>query len=531
MNEHVLARWADAERILDQVLDAPLSERFSQARALCGADAELANAVLRLLAAEDSDPATAAAFVDDALLEEPAAVELPASIGPFRVLGELGRGGMGRVLLASREGPGTSPRVAVKLLDRHVTDGSARRRFERERETLARLEHPNIARLHDGGVTADGVPYLVMEYVEGMAIDRYCDQHALDIDARLQLIRHVCLAVEFAHGRLVVHRDLKPANVLVDVHGQVKLLDFGIAKWLDDFETEAHMTQTSDRVLTPSHAAPEQFTGEPITAATDVYQMGLLIYELLTGHRAHATDGRTPDDVRRAVCDTEPARPSDEPTNRLLARRLSGDLDAIVLKSLRKRPRERYQTVEALRRDIDDHLAHRPVAARRGTTVYTLRKFVRRHRTGLAAAAGILLASTAGLVGVVTQARRADQERDRAQSRLADVRRLASTLIFDVYDRVENSPNATAIRRFLVEKGLTYFGDFTSDAADNVSLSLELAEGYRRLASVQGGGNANLGDRDGALASLTKARALLEPFRTDPHCAHRGRDRRPPAAA
>lgn len=518
MNEPVLARWADAERILDEVLDGAAPDRLAQARALCGADTELASVVERLLAVEDSDfePASAAALVDNALREDTPAVELPSSIGPFRVLAELGRGGMGRVLLAIREGPGALPRVAVKLLDRQVTDSDARRRFERERETMARLEHPNIARLQDGGVTADGVPFLVMEYVEGVPIDRYCEQLTLSIEARLMLVRQVCLAIEFAHGRLVVHRDLKPANVLVDVHGQVKLLDFGIAKWLDEFEADAHMTQASDRVLTPSHAAPEQFTGDHITAATDVYQLGLLMYELMTGRRPHATDGRTPDDVRRAVCDTETARPSDAPTPRTLARRLAGDLDAIVLKALRKDPRERYPTVEALRRDIDDHLAHRPVAARRGTTAYALRKYVRRHRTGLAAAVTILLASTAGLVGVVAQARRADRERDLAQSRLADVRRLASTLIFDVYDRVENSPNATAIRRSLVERGLTYFGDFTSDAAADVSLSLELAEGYRRLASVQGGGNANLGDRDGALASLTKARALLEPFRKNP---------------
>ena len=400
MNEPVLARWADAERILDEVLDGAAPDRLAQARALCGADTELASVVERLLAAEDSglEPANVAALVDNALREDTPAVELPTTIGPFRVLGELGRGGMGRVLLAIREGPGASPRVAVKLLDPYVTASDARRRFERERETLARLEHPNIARLHDGGVTADGVPFLVMEYVEGVPIDRYCGQFTLSIEARLMLVRQVCLAVEFAHSRLVVHRDLKPANVLVDVHGQVKLLDFGIAKWLDDLEADAHMTQPADRVLTPSHAAPEQFTGDHITAATDVYQLGLLMYELMTGRRPHATEGRTPDDVRRAVCDTETARPSDAPTPRTLARRLAGDLDAIVLKALRKDPRERYPTVEALRRDIDDHLAHRPVAARRGTTAYALRKYVRRHRTGLAAAAVILIASTAGVV-------------------------------------------------------------------------------------------------------------------------------------
>ena len=517
MNAEILERWTDAEPILDAVLEQPGPDRLARVEALCGDDHQLARVVAHLLAAEDGDhlPGGGATFVDEALREDDARVDLPAMVGPFRVLGELGRGGMGRVLLAVRDGPGASPRVAVKLLDRPVAASDTRRRFDRERETLARLEHPNIARLHDGGVTDEGVPYLVMEYVEGLPIDQYCDRHALGVEARLQLMRHVCMAAEYAHSRLVVHRDLKPANVLVDVHGQVKLLDFGIAKWLDEFGVDASLTLTSHRLLTPSHAAPEQFTGDSITATTDVYQLGLLMFELLTGRRAHAIDTPTPDRVRRAVCDIEPVRPSEAGTTPARARRLAGDLDAIVLKALRKDPGERYVTVEALRRDIDDHLAHRPVAARKGTTAYALRKYVRRHRTGLAAVAGVVLASTAGLAGVVQQARRADLERDRAESRLADVRRLAGTLIFDVYDRVENSPNATAIRRLLVERGLAYVDSFTSDAATDPSLSLELAEAYRRLASVQGGGNANLGDRDGALASLTKGRALLEPFRTE----------------
>ena len=353
-------------------------------------------------------PPAAANFVRAALTSHaPGASTVPDFVGPFRVLAELGRGGMGRVLLAVRDGLEGAPRVAIKVLDRQVDNAEARRRFDRERETLARLEHPHIARLYDGGVTADGVPYLVMEFVEGLAIDRHCDEHRLDLGARLALMRQVCEAVEFAHGRLVVHRDLKPANVMVDAHGQVKLLDFGIAKWIDDLDADSPLTLTSNRVLTPAYAAPEQYNGDAITAATDVYQLGLLLYTLLTGTRAHALSGTAPDAVRRAVCDTEPTRPSavqqtgaDAAVSRPLARQLVGDLDAIVLKALRKDPRDRYGTVEALGRDLDNYRENRPVSARQGTGIYAVRKYVRRHPVPVAAAAGVLVASLIGMVAV-----------------------------------------------------------------------------------------------------------------------------------
>ena len=418
----------------------PDHERHQRARAACGDDARLWAVVERLLAVA-TDDGDLPGLPDD-LLDDPASHEVPTQVGSYRLLDEIGRGGMSRVFRAVLDGAVVPRPVALKLLDRRPTPG-ALRRFDRERDTLARLVHPHIARLIDGGVAVDGTPYLVMDLVEGRPIDAHCDHRALGVLDRLRLFRQVLVAVEFAHAQLIVHRDIKPANVFVDAYGSVKLLDFGIAKWLDD-AADASLTQTQHRVLTPAHAAPEQFRGEPITAATDVYQLGLLLYQLLTGRPAHVVVGSTHDAIAHAVLDSDPPPPSQavRPTGadtaadaggrtraaslrgattiHALARRLSGDLDAILLKALRKAPGERYASVEAFRRDLDDFLASRPVSARRGTLLYAARKYAVRHRASVAAAAAATLALVVGFVAVVAQAQATAAERDRA--RLAEAR-------------------------------------------------------------------------------------------------------------
>ena len=426
----LLARVSDAERILDELIDLPAEERQRRAREICERDPELRAFVEPLLVSaetdDDVDPDAETPLpivplpiipLDTIAQDLAAAPPLPERVGPYRILSELGRGGMGRVLLAVREGDTPAPQVALKLLDTARHSREELDRFARERETLSRLQHPNIARLYDSGVTAEGLPYLVMELVEGQPIDRHCDAKGLDIEARVRLFRQICTAVEYAHSRLVIHRDLKPANVLVDVHGQVKLLDFGIAKWLEDLDRDAPptLTRTLHRVLTPAHAAPEQFRGEPITAATDVYQLGLLLYQMLTGQRAHGQTDSSPSSLERAALETDPERPS-RVAVRAAARQLAGDLDAIVMKALRKEPAARYPTVEALRRDLDDYLAFRPVSARRGSQRYTLAKYVRRNRAAVAAAAGILITSLVGVTGIIVQMRATAQERDRVRS-------------------------------------------------------------------------------------------------------------------
>ncbi len=452
--DDLLARWPEAERIVDGLLDLPAEARRQRVRDDCTLDPALRTIVERLLdEAERDEPLVAGGILEAA--PAPDIEQPPEHVGPYRVLGQLGRGGMGLVLRAVRDGSPPPPQVALKLLDVRANSEDARRRFDRERETMARLEHPNLARLLDGGVAEDGAPYLVMELIEGRPINAFCDEHRLDVAARIRLFLQVCAAVEYAHSRFVVHRDLKPANVLIDRFGQAKLLDFGIAKWLDQLEA-THLTQASHRVLTPAHAAPEQFRGDPVTAATDVYQLGLLLYELLTGRRAHGPAGSTTEVLQRAVLDTDPEQPSrtvlpteseearapqaDEVaarracTTSSLSRHLAGDLDAVVLKALRKEPAARYATVEALRRDLEAHLLHRPVSARRGSRAYVVQKYVRRHLAGVTAAAAVTLALAAGLVGVAAQSRVTAQERDRARAAEA---------------------GASAINSFLVEELLT----------------------------------------------------------------------------
>ena len=372
----------------------------------------------------------------------PAGVDPTAPLpraGPWQALRVLGRGGMGIVFLAERTDGAFAQNTALKLLPLDLDSAEARARFLRERGILARLQHPHIAHLIDGGLTDDGRPYFAMEYVKGEVVTAWCDARRAPVEERLRLFLTVCEAVQYAHGRLIVHRDLKPDNVLVGVTGEVKLLDFGIAKLLEE---GGEATLTGARALTPAYAAPEQFLGEPVTAVTDVYQLGLVLYELLTGHRAHGEASDSPLVVQRRVLETDPERPSRavlrpltrerapeadalaaaEPghwrgtTGAALARRLGGDLDAIVLKALRREPARRYESVEALRRDIADHLADRPVSARRGTRAYRAGKFGRRHWIGMAAGASVLLSLVGGLLGVVVQSRIAAGERDRARA-------------------------------------------------------------------------------------------------------------------
>ncbi|HUF09394.1 MAG TPA: serine/threonine-protein kinase, partial [Rhodothermales bacterium] len=373
---------------------------------------------------------------------------------------EIGRGGMGAVYLAERADGQFSKQVALKLVKRGMDTDEILRRFRTERQILAGLEHPHIARLYDGGVTEPGDvdpggrPFLVMEYVDGRPVDAYCDAKRLSIDDRLALFQTVCEAVQYAHRNLVVHRDLKPSNILVseDAAGkpQVKLLDFGIAKLLaEDGDLSVPMTKTGARVMTPEYAAPEQVQGTAITTATDVYALGIVLFELLTGRRPYGTTGRRLADIKQVVLDTEPERPSSavrKPTDRVqrdgttetitpeqisavrastadrLQRRLQGDLDVIVLKALRKEPERRYASAEALMEDIRRHRAGLPVSARPDTLDYRFRKFVKRHRFGVAAVAAFLIlvlgVATMTAVQQAATARerdRAERERDRAE--------------------------------------------------------------------------------------------------------------------
>ncbi len=366
------------------------------------------------------------------LVETEGGSPLPGRVGPYRIARELGRGGMGVVYLAERAEGGFDQRVALKLVKRGMDSEAILARFLQERQILARLEHPSIARLLDGGLTADSQPYFAMEYVEGQPITHYCTQANLDLEGRLALFAAVCSAVQYAHGRLVVHRDLKPSNVLVAGDGSVKLVDFGIAKVLDPETGGAGttgLTALGVRALTPEYASPEQIRGEPVTVTSDVYALGLLLYELLAGTSPYPSPLTTPEAVQRAVCETEALAPSiaiqrnvaiqrngDKTTqNAGFAKYLRGDLDRVVLKALAKEPERRYPSAEALVEDLYRFRDGLPVRAHSAGWRYRARKFVSRHRAGVAAATAVVLALILGLTGTAWQASTAARERDRAR--------------------------------------------------------------------------------------------------------------------
>jgi serine/threonine protein kinase len=462
-------RWRQIDTLFAEALERPVGERQAFLAAACAGDAELLRAVEELLAA-DEESAT--------FLERPAGEllgfvpEQEGLLGPYRLLRRLGDGGMGTVYLARREDEHYERDVAVKVIRSGLQSPEALHRFFAERQILARLEHPNIARLYDGGSTEDGRPYLVMELVEGVPVDEYCDDHQLSIDQRLDLFRRICGAVQYAHQNLLVHRDLKPANILVTAAGEPKLLDFGIAKRLEPgASTVPNMTQTGLRMMTPVYASPEQVRGEAIATTSDVYALGVLLYELLAGRSPYRVVNGLPHEIEQAICEQEPERPSaalfraiagaPSPEEIALARgtrphalqrRLRGDLDNIVLMALRKEPGRRYGSAAQLSRDLESHLQSLPVMARPDTLPYRARKFVRRHRAGAAAAAVVVLLVVGFIVSLIVQGRRIAQERDKA--------RYSLTFLLDTFKDAD--PYHTKGERLTADEIMTRGGERVS---------------------------------------------------------------------
>ena len=472
--------WTDVDRILGDALDREGDEREAFVARTCAGRPDLAAEVRSLLAEDERggplDALDALAGSDEL---EPALAG--RAVGPYRLVREIGRGGMGSVWLAARSDDQFQKQVAVKLLSAGLPMSEALRRFRDERRILASLEHPHIARLLDAGRTDDGLHYIIMEVVEGVPITEHCRARALDVRARVALLRTVASAVHFAHQRLVVHRDLKPANILVTADGQPRLLDFGLAKVLAPDSTAE--TAPLLHLATPAYASPEQLRGLPATTSSDVYALGIVAYEVLAG--------------------ALPDRSRPDP--------LPGDLDAIVTKATRTQAQDRYASAEELAADFGRFLERRPVLARGGAIPYRLQRFVARHRAGAAAAAFALFAAAAGIAGVLWQASIARQERRVAEARFNDVRQLAGAMLFELYDGIAPLPGSTEPRRALVTKGLQYFDGLARDAGHDAALSRELASAYLRVADVQfHPRSANLGDTAGALASLAKARRILD---------------------
>ncbi len=443
-------------------------------------------------------------------------------VGPYTLQRELGRGGMGVVYLASRTDGEFAHDVALKIIKRGMDTDAVVRRFRTERQILADLTHPQIARLLDGGTTEDGRPYLVMEYVDGQPITTYADAQRLDVAARLQLFCKVCAAVAYAHQHLVVHRDIKPSNVLVAASGEPKLLDFGLAKILD-VDGGALDTDTGHRWLTPEFASPEQLRGDRVTTASDVYALGVLLYELLSGERPFGRRAARGTELVRAICDDDPEKPSaaaatDGAATAAAARAtrpdrlqrvLRGDLDRIVLKALEKDPARRYASAQSLSDDVQRYLAGQPVSASGDAVAYHVAKFLRRHTAAVTAAAAVAVTLIAATGVTVAQARVARRERAQAERRFKDVRRLANSFLFDFHDAIALLPGATTAREMVLKTAQEYLAGLAQEAGNDRELWSELSTAYLKLGDVQGRPSASrLGDTDGAVASYTQALAL-----------------------
>ena len=481
------------ESLYDAALALDPAERARFIDESCAADEELRRQLLAAFKSESSGFTGVVAHAA-AIAAEGDDNWTGRRMGPYRIVRPLGRGGMGAVYLAVRDDEQFHKEVAIKTLKFDLDGGPAVARFRHERQILAHLEHPNIARLLDGGATEHGTPYIVLEYVEGVPISEWCEQRQLTLEQRLQLFRHVCDAVQYSHQHLIVHRDLKPGNILVTSDGIPKLLDFGIAKLLAADAPAPATTATGALLMTPDYVSPEQVRGESVSTATDVYALGAVLYEVLTGRRAHDLHRYDAVEIARVVCETDVRSPSTWGD-----RRLRGDLDTIVLKAMQKDPARRYASVVEFSEDIRRYLDGLPVAARPDTSMYRSAKFVRRHWIGVAATAAVLISLGVGVAVSVQQARV-------AQRRFAQVRELANTFLFQFYDQVSPLAGSTQVRASIVSTARTYLDGLAKEAGSDRELTLELAQAYERLGNVQGRtGSANLGQLDDARRSYQQA--------------------------
>ncbi|HSG48815.1 MAG TPA: serine/threonine-protein kinase, partial [Longimicrobiales bacterium] len=496
-------RWERVEALFIDALDLDPTGRQSLLERECRDDPGLRAEVESLLEAHDG-MGPVGEMAEESRLEG----RFPERMGPYRIVRILGEGGMGVVLLAVREADGFEQTVALKLVRGRLLDPLLARRFEEERRILARLEHPGIARLIDGGVTEDGYPFFAMEYVDGKDLLSWCDERRLDLDERLRLFVRVCDAVHAAHRQMVVHRDLKPSNILVTPDGQPKLLDFGIAKSL-----EGEAAGRTELWVTPAYASPEQVTGQPVTVVTDVYALGVLLCELLTGFRPYRTERLPTPRLSRVISETPPRRPSELAERGLppldgegpaaaavadevaaaarnrrqapaqLARALRGDLDIIVLAALAKEPERRYDSARRLADDLRRYLDGRPVEARPATLAYRVGKLVRRNAAASVAAALFVTAVAAGTLTTVWQARRAGAARDAAQEEAARARQVTALMtdLFRLGDPTLNVGDTIGVRQVLEEGATRVAETLAGDPELQATLYLELARVYRNL--------------------------------------------------
>lgn len=502
--------------IFDEAVELQTAERESFVSSV--SDAEISVEVRKMLASDAVDLFELSPVRE--LVNETNGSALPEKIGVYKIVREIGRGGMGAVYLAERDDGEFKQKVAIKIIKRGMDSDEILRRFRKERQILAELQHLNIARLFDGGLSSDGSPFYAMEFIEGIPIDEYCRHNDISLKKKLELVRQVCSAVSYAHSQLIVHRDLKPSNILVTEDGHAKLLDFGIAKILGDPNDLETATQLG--MMTPGYASPEQIRGEKLTTASDIYSLGVILYELMTGERPFLTNGKNYAEVVEMISNSQVSRPS---TVALKAKVhnsksegvkenpkvLRGDLDNIAIRALQKEASRRYQSVEKFSEDIRRHLAGLPISARPDTAVYRVSKFITRNRISVAAAAIVLLSLCTGITVAFWQARRAERQRTLAEKRFEDVRQLANNVVFKYHDAIAELPGSTKVREMLVKDALQYLDTLAQESSDDANLQNELALAYLKLGDVQGKMYAaNVGDTEGSLTSYRTAVALLE---------------------
>ncbi|MHC5112991.1 MAG: protein kinase domain-containing protein [Planctomycetota bacterium] len=561
-------KYQAAKKLFLDICDLPAGEREKPLTEATGKDPQLREEVESLLKEHDTARSEFAAAHTVAsggggtvAMSQPPSDEHPKQIGPYRIIHELGRGGMGVVLLGERDMETFRRRVAIKVLKRGMDTDEILKRFKLEEQLLASMNHPGISRLYDAGVTDDGLPFFAMEYIEGLDLEAFCESHRLSIQERLVLFRKVCDAVHYAHQNLVVHRDLKPGNIIVTEDGQPKLLDFGIAKLInpDLGKVSGDPTAPEFRVMTPEYASPEQVRGNPITTASDIYSLGVMLYELLSGHAPYQLSSRARPELERVICELDPERPSTavsrvEETHYVnpatgsstitpesvshsrvsrpdrLRRSIAGDLDNIVLMAMRKEPQRRYASAEQMSEDIQRHLDGLPVIARADTFTYRTMKFVGRNRAGVAAAAAIVVLLAGGITGTTSgwQAERAQRkqvqvanqeiaaQKEKVETHLHQVVGLSGYMLEDLHRQISVLDGSLTVRKDMIGVAKKYLEDLAAEVPDDAKVRREVALAHHRIGGVYGGiRNPNEGDLDLALEEYGRGLELRKALRED----------------
>ncbi|MCZ2154268.1 MAG: protein kinase [Bryobacterales bacterium] len=514
-------RWARVKYLFEEALLADPLSRVSLLDRECGEDTALRQEVESLIEAhEDGDtsldaPSHCSLFgpILRQVRDEVSRGEslIGRTIGQYRIESLIGEGGMGSVYLGVRDDAEFKMQAAIKVLSRGTGSGDVVNRFRLERRILARLNHPFIARIFDGGVTDDGLLYLVMEFIPGIRLDEYLRRTNPNLETRLQIFREICSAVGFAHQNLVVHGDIKSSNILITEGGIPKLLDFGISQVLEPDQWNSTPEPIAKiGALTPAYASPEQLRGLPLSTASDIYSMGVLLYEMVSGRRPYEADRENPFAILTKISAGNPPKLAD-------VCQLAGvqaDLDAIVLKAIQPEPRDRYITINQFSRDVERYIKHEPVVAWPDSHYYRLRKFIRRNRIAVVVGCFAILSLVAGIIASSYLADRAEKQRALAEARFEDVRELANSLIFELDAELARIPGATGVRGKLVERALEYLDRLNRESRGDLELRRELASAYEKLGDVQGRPNvANIGNSALALECYRKALAIREEVR------------------